>query len=41
MLPEGFGKGIKSSHVASEQLLHTVARRFKEVCENSKAFCKR
>jgi hypothetical protein len=36
-----FGKTYCSSHTALEQLLHTTARGFRKICENSKAFCKR
>jgi hypothetical protein len=34
-------KSYCTHHVALEQLSHIVARGFREVYENSKAFCKR
>jgi hypothetical protein len=42
-ISRGLRKAICSSHAALhvEQLLHTIARGFRKICENSKAFCKR
>jgi hypothetical protein len=36
-----FRNAIYSFHAAKEQLIHTTARGFIDVCENSSAFCKR
>jgi hypothetical protein len=39
--PRGFKQAIYNSHTALKQLLPISARGFKEISENSKAFCKR
>jgi hypothetical protein len=39
--PGGFRKAICSSHAALEQLLALQQEGFGNICENSKAFCKR